>query len=256
MGQDQAPGTAAEYSKPGKQEGRANSPSVCLFVVEEQPNLTRPGSFTSSSRPSAWFWLQPEQEMGTRPGRAAALPCCRAACTFTQAQWDPPRQEVLTVTPQQGILQPSSTVLTLGQSRAGPMQESPGADSRGYYCSSLELSGMEVVQDKAELGLPHSGASHQLPHRIREVWLKHTPSTQPRHRTARQPELIMWGRHFRLSQPLLHTRHRACVLYWAGLGPQVPYTLSLHSPQPRLSRYARAGPPTSAHRDQKGHAVL
>lgn len=164
---NKAPGTASEHSKPGKQEGRAISPSVCLFVIEEQPNLTGPGSFTSSSWPSAWFWLQPEQEMSTRPRRAAALPCCRAEYTFTQAQTDPQRQEVFAVTPQQGTLQLSSAVLTLGQSRAGPKQQSPGADSRGNYCSSLEFAGMEVVQDKAELGLPHSGASHQLPYRIR-----------------------------------------------------------------------------------------
>lgn len=69
-------------------------------------------------------------------------------------------------TPQQGRLQPSSAVLTLGQSRAGPKQESPRADSRGNYCSSLQYTGMEVVQGKAELGLPHSGARHQLPYRI------------------------------------------------------------------------------------------
>lgn len=67
------------------------------------------------------------------------------------------------------------------------------------------------------------------------MWLKHTLSTQPRHLKARQPRLIVWGRHFRLSQPLLCTRHKACVLYWAGLGPQVPYALPLHSPQPHLS---------------------
>lgn len=72
-----------------KQEGRAISPSVCLFVIEEQPHLTGPGSFTSSSRPPAWFLLQAEQVMGTRPRRAAALPCCRAEYTFTQAQSDP-----------------------------------------------------------------------------------------------------------------------------------------------------------------------
>lgn len=73
----------------GKQEGRAISPSVCLFVIEEQPTLTGPGSFTSSSRPPAWFWLQPEQVMGTKPRRAAALPCCKAEHTFTQSQLDP-----------------------------------------------------------------------------------------------------------------------------------------------------------------------
>jgi len=72
-----------------KQGGRAISPSVCLFVIEEQPNLTGPGSFTSSSRPPAWFWLQPEQVIGTRPRRAAAQPCCTAQHTSTQAQWDP-----------------------------------------------------------------------------------------------------------------------------------------------------------------------
>lgn len=74
---------------------------------------------------------------------------------------------MLTITLQQGTLQPSSAVLTLHQSRASPKQESLGADSRGNYCSSLEFAGMEVVQGKAELGLPHSGASHQLPYRIR-----------------------------------------------------------------------------------------
>lgn len=105
--------------------------------------------------------------MGTRPSRAAALPCCRAEYTFTQAQLDPQRQEVLTITPQQGTLQPPSAVLTLHQSGAGPKQESLGDDSRGNYCSSLEFAGMEVVQGKAELVLPYSGASHQLPYRIR-----------------------------------------------------------------------------------------
>lgn len=131
------------------------------------------------------------------------------------------------------MLQPSSAVLTLGYSRAGPQQESPQADSRGNYCSSLVFAGMEVVQDKTELGPPHSGASYHigsgkcgLP--------EHTLSTQPRHRKARCPRLV-WGRHFGLSQPLLCTRHRAGVLYWASMGPQVPHALPLRSPQPCLS---------------------
>lgn len=114
--------------------------------------------------------------MGARPRRAAALPCCRAEYTFTQARSDPQRQEVLTITPQQGTLQPSSAALMLGRSRAGPKQESPGADSRGNYCSSLEFAGMEVVQDKAELGLPHSGASHQLS--VAKAHAKHPAQAQ------------------------------------------------------------------------------
>lgn len=61
---------------------------------------------------------------------------------------------MLTLAPQLRTLKPPSTVLRLGQSRADPKQESPGADSRGTYCSSLDFTGMEVVQDLAELGLP------------------------------------------------------------------------------------------------------
>jgi len=76
-------------------------------------------------------------------------------------------EEALAVAPQQGTLQPSSTVLTLGQSKAGPTQESPGADPGGDYCSSLEFAGVEVVQGKAELGPTPPGASQQLPYRIR-----------------------------------------------------------------------------------------
>lgn len=79
--------------------------------------------------------------------RAAALHCRRAEHIFTQAQPDPQRQEVLTLAPQPSTLKLPSAVLRLGQSRAGPKQESPGADSRGTYCSSLEFTGMEVVQD-------------------------------------------------------------------------------------------------------------
>lgn len=54
--------------------------------------------------------------MGTRPKRAAALPCGVAEGTFTQAQQDGWGQEALAVTPQ---LLPSPTAFTLGQ-RAGP----------------------------------------------------------------------------------------------------------------------------------------
>lgn len=140
-GQDQTPGTTFAYIEPRKQEDRAISPSVCLFVIEEQPNLTGPGSFTSSSRPSACFGYS----QSTRPGEL--LHCRRAEHIFTQAQPDPQRQEVLTLAPQPSTLKLPSAVLRLGQSRAGPKQESPGADSRGTYCSSLEFTGMEVVQD-------------------------------------------------------------------------------------------------------------
>lgn len=88
-------------------------------MIEEQPNLTGPGSFTSSSRPLLRLWLQPEQVMGTRPKRAAALPCRVAEGTFTQAQQDGWGQEALAVTPQRGTLLPSPTASTPGQ-RAGP----------------------------------------------------------------------------------------------------------------------------------------
>lgn len=75
------------------------------------------------------------------------------------------------------------------------------------------------------------------------MWLKHTPSTQSRHKKARQPRLTVWGKHFRLSQPLLRIRHRACVLYWAGLGPRVPHTLPLHSPHPSTDTPGQDPPP-------------
>lgn len=64
------------------------------------------------------------------------------------------------------------------------------------------------------------------------MWLKHTLGTQLRHRKARQPGLSMWERHFRLSQPLLHSRHGARVYctgqVWA-LESHIHHPYILHS---------------------------
>lgn len=73
-GQNQAPGTAFAYIEPRKQEDRAISPSVCLFVIEEQPNLNRAWLLHLILEAISIFWLQPEQVTGTRPGELLHCP--------------------------------------------------------------------------------------------------------------------------------------------------------------------------------------
>lgn len=105
-GQDQAPGRAFAYSEPRKQENRAISPSVCLFVIEEQPNLTGPGSFTSSSRPSACFGYN--QSRCRAPGQES---CCTALLKYRAHLHTGP---VRSTKARGAHLKPPSTILRLG----------------------------------------------------------------------------------------------------------------------------------------------
>lgn len=88
------------------------------------------------------------------------------------------------------------------------------------------------------------------------MWLKHTLSTQPRHKNSKAAGAYHMGEAFQaVTAPcyVLGTGHgyRTGQIWALKSHKYCPYIL-----QTPGHRYARAGLPSWAHRDQKGHAAL
>lgn len=119
-------------------------------MIEEQPNLTGPGSFTSSSRLLTQLWL-------VRAGnRHQAQESCCTALLNGRVHLHSSLAGCMKArgVPHYTIAEYTTTILPCAhnsQSRASSRQESPVANSSGNYCSSLEFAGMEVTQSTVSL---------------------------------------------------------------------------------------------------------